>query len=112
MNLVAGSKKKKSESFADVVRHAHIKTPDVLPKISTLIRTAWSSFDSTPTRRSKIRVARESPALLAMTEHRGVPGVAGDVRAPRSEESPMSLVMTEHQGVPNVGSDVRAPRSP
>ena len=44
MNLVVGSKKKKSESFADVFRHALIKTPDVLPKISTQIRTTWSNL--------------------------------------------------------------------
>ena len=37
-----------------------------------------------------------------MTEHRGV----------RSKESPASLAMTEHRGVPSVGGDVRAPRSP
>ena len=47
-----------------------------------------------------------------MTEHRGVPDEAGDVRAPRSEESPASLAMSEHRGVPGVGDDVQAPRSP
>ena len=45
---------------------------------------------------------------LAMSEHRGVPGEAGEVRAPRSEESPASLAMTEHRGVPGVAGDVHA----
>ena len=45
------------------------------------------------------------------TEERGVPDVAGDVRAPRSEESPASLAMFEHRGVLGVAGDVRAPKS-
>ena len=45
-------------------------------------------------------MSEESPASLAIPsiEERGVPDVAGDVRAPRSEESLASLVMTEHRG--------------
>ena len=76
---------------------------------------SMEQLDSTPMRHSKIRAARESPVSLTMSEHqrarsprrrwrcpsteeRGVPGITGDVRAPRSEEAPVSLAMSEHRG--------------
>ena len=38
---------------------------------------------------------------MAMSEHRGVPGIVGDV----TEESPAYLAMYEHQGAPDVVGD-------
>ena len=58
-----------------------------------------------PQRRRRCSSTKESPVKLARSEHRGVPGVAGDVSAVKCAHLVLEHEESECRGVTSIASD-------